>query len=298
MTNDYGILACPQCGGGLTQPAENVLRCEQCKLDYPVRSGIPLLLAKEGNETSYEKFTQTPTESIEFYEEFYKGHYDYKRFSASDKTFSKIILDRLKFNVPNPVIVDVGAGTGYFGYLFEQIRPAYQVYNADFSYEGFRTAQEVYGLTKLAVMDAYRVAFLPDTVDAVFSIGLTPFKKSTLQEVQFLIEQLIKPLKSGGYYVFIWSSNLRGTVDEIDTVRQDQEISRTYYYNHSRRFIEQAFAATGQFDDIQGFVFLRPFSMFLGGLLLSKPVTWFTELLMRFVPKSLTARIIVVGRKK
>jgi uncharacterized protein YbaR (Trm112 family) len=293
------VLACPQCSAGLTINSDgSLLTCSKCESNYQVKNGIPILLTERANEVSYENFSKTKTESIEFYENFYKGQYDYRRFSGPDRAFSRLIFDKLNFSAPNPIIVDIGAGTGYFGKLFEDLNQGYQVYNADFSYEGFRTAQEIYGLDKLAVMDAYRVAFLPNTVDAIFAIGLTPYKKSEQKDISFLTERVVRPLKSGGYYVFIWSSNLRDTVDEISTIRSDQEVNKTFYYNHSRPFIEKVFAETGLFSSISGYTFLRPLSMVLGQSLLSKPTTIFTETVMRFAPKSLTARMVIIGRKK
>ena len=42
------ILACPQCKGPVV-PNENedALHCQACKLAYPVRDGIPVMLADE-----------------------------------------------------------------------------------------------------------------------------------------------------------------------------------------------------------------------------------------------------------
>ncbi len=39
------ILACPRCKGELT-PSESheSLSCPECRLDFPVRSGVPILL--------------------------------------------------------------------------------------------------------------------------------------------------------------------------------------------------------------------------------------------------------------
>lgn len=42
------ILVCPQCLGELeVDPAETGLSCHICKLRYPVRDGIPVMLADE-----------------------------------------------------------------------------------------------------------------------------------------------------------------------------------------------------------------------------------------------------------
>lgn len=42
------ILVCPQCKGALTlDNKHDVLTCARCKLAYPLRDGIPVLLAEE-----------------------------------------------------------------------------------------------------------------------------------------------------------------------------------------------------------------------------------------------------------
>lgn len=45
------ILVCPACKGDLTEDAERgVLWCTDCGLGYPVRDGIPIMLADEAVE--------------------------------------------------------------------------------------------------------------------------------------------------------------------------------------------------------------------------------------------------------
>ncbi len=42
------ILVCPKCRGELEyREAESALRCGQCKLEYAVRDGIPIMLIDE-----------------------------------------------------------------------------------------------------------------------------------------------------------------------------------------------------------------------------------------------------------
>ena len=42
------ILACPQCQGELTlTPEEDGRVCEACKVKYPIRDGVPVMLADE-----------------------------------------------------------------------------------------------------------------------------------------------------------------------------------------------------------------------------------------------------------
>lgn len=51
MTLDPGLLAilvCPRCRGALEAlGAPERLRCARCRLDYPVRDGIPVMLPGE-----------------------------------------------------------------------------------------------------------------------------------------------------------------------------------------------------------------------------------------------------------
>lgn len=47
------ILVCPKCRGELDyREAESELRCGQCKLRYPVRDGIPIMLIDEATPLS------------------------------------------------------------------------------------------------------------------------------------------------------------------------------------------------------------------------------------------------------
>ena len=42
------ILACPQCKEPIRQDEENsVLVCDKCRIKYPVRDGIPVMLVEE-----------------------------------------------------------------------------------------------------------------------------------------------------------------------------------------------------------------------------------------------------------
>jgi uncharacterized protein YbaR (Trm112 family) len=45
------ILACPQCKGGLNYEQElPALTCNACRLRYPVREGIPVMLVDEAEK--------------------------------------------------------------------------------------------------------------------------------------------------------------------------------------------------------------------------------------------------------
>ncbi len=45
------ILACPVCKGGLRQTEDGEgLVCDRCRLKYPVKDGIPVMLADEAEK--------------------------------------------------------------------------------------------------------------------------------------------------------------------------------------------------------------------------------------------------------
>ncbi|MBP1728643.1 MAG: hypothetical protein H6Q56_1016 [Deltaproteobacteria bacterium] len=45
------ILVCPQCKGKLAmEPAESGFICPACRLRYPIREGIPVMLADEAEK--------------------------------------------------------------------------------------------------------------------------------------------------------------------------------------------------------------------------------------------------------
>ena len=45
------ILVCPQCKGKVRlQQESQVILCERCKLAYPIRDGIPVMLIDEAKE--------------------------------------------------------------------------------------------------------------------------------------------------------------------------------------------------------------------------------------------------------
>ena len=47
------LLACPSCGASLADAGES-LTCAGCRLSYPVREGIPVLLADQAIQTGDE----------------------------------------------------------------------------------------------------------------------------------------------------------------------------------------------------------------------------------------------------
>lgn len=53
------ILACPKCKGDITLLPKQGLLCPKCRLIYPIREGIPIMLVEEAIPYSEgESFTQ------------------------------------------------------------------------------------------------------------------------------------------------------------------------------------------------------------------------------------------------
>jgi uncharacterized protein YbaR (Trm112 family) len=52
-TELLALLACPRCGGPLAEAGES-LCCADCRLSYPVRDGIPVLLIDQAHAVGVE----------------------------------------------------------------------------------------------------------------------------------------------------------------------------------------------------------------------------------------------------
>lgn len=294
-------LLCPIDTVSPLQREGNELFCPQCRLSFPIDCDIPVLLKSAAQSESrerladeYEKFSKTPTESIAFYNKFYEKARDYGRFPAADQAFVRALSQKLRFTL-EAQLLDVGAGTGYFGKLIENVT-GIEVFNADFSIEGFQTARNHYGLKHLFVMDAYNLAFADNSFDAVFAIGLTPYKKMQREEVAELTQRIARVLKPNGHFIFIFSTDLSGEVKETRALTP--EATKTFYYNHSRTFIKSAFESTGVFERVDAYAFLRPLAPFLGRALFTQPCTLFTELVIRLLQRKFSARLVVIAKKR
>lgn len=50
----YDILACPVCKGDITYTKDKTaLLCKKCKVEYPIKEGIPIMLPPEMREQNY-----------------------------------------------------------------------------------------------------------------------------------------------------------------------------------------------------------------------------------------------------
>lgn len=298
----FDILACPKCKGDvkLYDDGHHIV-CENCDLYFPIKDNIPVMLideAQDGGEIdSYAKHVLTENESIEFYNSFYKEFNDYRRFAKADMDFTRKIFQYITPPDYPPHVLDLGAGTGYFGRLFERAYPDYLIYNADFSIEGFRTAQNIYKLEKLAVMDAYNLSYKPESFDVITTIGLTPFKKEKEEEVSALIKRIAPTLKKGGVFVFVWSSNLSGKVQEAKVWTTSSNERTVKYYNHTREFFRKAFLDSNMFSEVQDLAFIRPLAFLPRNTLFSKANSLFTEYVMKLTLGKLSARIIIIAKR-
>ncbi|MER3524985.1 MAG: hypothetical protein C4326_13280 [Ignavibacteria bacterium] len=53
------ILCCPQCKGDLLYNAQlQTLTCKQCKLAYPIKDGIPILLVDQAHSLDAQQSAQ------------------------------------------------------------------------------------------------------------------------------------------------------------------------------------------------------------------------------------------------
>ena len=297
------IMACAKCKGEVQlADSKKALVCKVCVLSFPIVEGTPVMLIDsdivDERIDSYTKHFETETESIDFYNHFYQVASDYFRFPKFDLLFIKKLYQFLGLSDESLEIIDIGAGTGYYCDLYRQVYSRFKVYNVDFSIEGFKVAKQKYDIHDNFVMDAYNLCFKEQTVDVITTLSLTPFKKQNQKDIVQLITKITTPLKSSGYYIFIWPSNLTGKIVKSPVWTEHNKELYSQYYNHTREFIRTAFIETGVFSDIYDFVYLRPVTFLPPRILFSKFNTRLSELAMKFTFRKSSARILLIGKKR
>jgi ubiquinone/menaquinone biosynthesis C-methylase UbiE/uncharacterized protein YbaR (Trm112 family) len=130
----FDKLRCPQCKGGLLEK-DDALNCAKCKTDYPVRSGIPVMLP------NLESLDQEQNLAVEkdFYEQMFSdlkgfedGHcivYGHERIYAN--------MD----NLERGSVVEVGCGGGH--HTVALTKKGFEVTAIDLSMNGLHAAKRL-----------------------------------------------------------------------------------------------------------------------------------------------------------
>ena len=310
-------LVCPVSKGKLIyNESNNELISNELKLAYPIIDGIPVMLrsAAKGKVSDLdelylnhnEMYSDRVDRDIDFYNKFYSDSKDYKRYNKADVFFVKRLIKRLGIN-QNSKVLDIGAGTGYFGKIFKDVADI-NLYNSDFSIEGFRTAKKIYNLDCVFVMDAYSPCFRNEMFDVVIAVGLTPLHRIDSKHNTELTKTINKLLKPGGYFVLVQSTDLSGKHTTVyserkkvsDSMGEDIIAKRDNYANYDRPFVNSFMSETNDFSEIKIFSFIRPFAQYFRFLAFSKLNTFITETILKILPTSpqFSARLMAIGKKR
>jgi SAM-dependent methyltransferase len=143
--------------------------------------------------------------SKKHYDSFYTQS-DFKHFGWIDKIFVKTLVRQ--YRLEGLDLLDLGCGTGWYTHLFKlcEVRTC----AVDLSEVGVRKAKERYALKACLVGDGLALPFPPDSFDAIFLSGFSPFNAQDLSTLTELGNALFSLLKPGGLFIFRKTTDLSG----------------------------------------------------------------------------------------
>lgn len=177
--------------------------------------------------------------------------YYYLRYQDDEELkFLKLLFDRHNIK-PMGTALDAGCGYGFFTHLLAEAGYD-EVTGFDFDGERISEAIKTYGANdgrcRFKVADATNPPFEKEKFDFVFCRGLSTFSTEDIPNGKKQFDRLYELLKPGGFFVFVWASDLSGKVTtgkivnhKISTVKKFFESSAvgskhwTYFIFAKRR---------------------------------------------------------------
>lgn len=148
----------------------------------------------------------TQLNTATFYDETYKqpNYFRYPIWLYEPYVSSLIKLCGLQKGTS---VLDVGCGQGFFSYLFG--KRGMRVHGIDISETGINTARKLYGKPGItfAVADIETVTF-PELFDCIFVRSCSLYNTETFRRQDDTTKTLLKHLKTGGTFIFVYNSNL------------------------------------------------------------------------------------------
>jgi ubiquinone/menaquinone biosynthesis C-methylase UbiE len=201
-------LICPDCFGKLSSADQTRIFCEQCRREFEIREGIPVLLPNELQE--FKKIEKN----------YYEKHFSELGYSFElvemdwDKnTFGLLDFMKVIGAYPREVsILELGAGNGQYSLILSK-RSFQNITVSDLSLKGLMAAQKYVEMNKpegpmgenprFLVFDSEHIPFETNTFDIVFSVATLHH----LPHAGIGIAEMVRCVKPGGLVIIAIEPN-------------------------------------------------------------------------------------------
>lgn len=192
-------------------------------------------------------------ETLNVEHKFYEEKYRRGDFKYNTYTNLKIIQSLLsKYLIKkNAFVLDVGCGVGQYSYSFAE--SGLNIVGVDFSKTGIKKANDRYGDKVMWIVgDGLRLP-LKEKFDVIFCSGFSPFNSAEgLHKTNIIGKYLFQFLKSDGYFIFQWASDLSNTLSTGNWMNYNLMAIKKYFSDLNCGEIVGLFATNRQLFPICG----------------------------------------------
>jgi len=132
------------------------------------------------------------------YNDFYNRK-DFVRFGWAESALIKALIDQTGLH-KGAKILDIGCGTGKYTHLLTQ--QGMKAVGIDLSERAIELAQKRFPDSTFQVGDVMELSYEPGSWDAILCSGLSLFNEPDLSVLRPFMQQIIRFLKNGGWFIF------------------------------------------------------------------------------------------------